>query len=82
MLAEAGSDRKVVSLVTRVEVGADDPAFSNPAKPVGPYYKEIPGQAGNGNQAVYREDPQGRGWRKVVASPRPLAINNIDLVEI
>lgn len=79
-------DRKVVSLVTRVEVSADDPGFQNPTKPVGPYYKEIPGQAGNdegqaGNDgATYREDPKGRGWRKVVASPMPIGIRNVELV--
>ena len=85
VLRRAGSDRKVVSLVTRVEVDKDDPMFLNPTKPVGPYYKEIPVQAGNdganSRQAVYREDPAGRGWRKVVASPKPIRINNIELVE-
>lgn len=74
VLARHQLNRKVVSLVTRVEVKADDPAFQNPTKPVGPYYKEIPGQ---GN---YREDPKGRGWRKVVASPVPIGIRNVELV--
>ncbi len=89
VLLEAGLSRPVVSLVTRVEVASDDPAFDKPSKPVGPYYKEIPDQVGNdGNvmpgsdrASVYREDPAGRGWRKVVASPKPLVINNIELVE-
>ena len=115
VLKRAGVDRKVVSLVTRVEVSADDPGFANPTKPVGPYYADIPGFAGNDAPAgpsapgkgpgrvpqgepnpgiarpnevsvisggsVYRQDPQGRGWRKVVASPKPLRINNIELVE-
>ena len=76
VLRRAGLDRRVVSLVTRVEVAADDPAFDNPTKPVGPYYKEIPSDG-----ATYREDSAGRGWRKVVASPKPLVINNIDLIE-
>ncbi|MBO4611285.1 MAG: carbamate kinase, partial [Bacteroidales bacterium] len=77
VLRRAGlKDRRVVSLVTRVEVAADDPAFDNPTKPVGPYYKEMPSDG-----ATYREDSAGRGWRKVVASPKPLVINNIDLIE-
>ena len=102
-LHAAGLDRPVVSLVTRVEVDANDPGFANPTKPVGPYYKEIPDQvgnddglvgnddglvgndesviAGNDRQSHYREDPAGRGWRKVVASPKPLKINNIDIVK-
>ncbi len=70
-------DRKIVSLVTRVEVSADDPAFGKPTKPVGPYYSREEAAALDG---VFREDAQGRGWRKVVASPKPLRISNIDLV--
>ena len=78
VLARTGSGRGVVSLVTRVEVDPDDPMFSNPTKPVGPYYtaEEVQGKPG-----VWKEDPQGRGWRKVVASPKPVGISNIDLVE-
>lgn len=76
-----GSDRKVVSLVTRVEVGADDPKFSNPTKPVGPYYsKEDADTLAAETGATFREDPKGNGWRKVVASPVPLKINNIEIV--
>ena len=76
-----GSDRKVVSLVTRVEVGADDPKFSNPTKPVGPYYsKEEADAMAAETGASFREDPKGNGWRKVVASPVPLKINNIEIV--
>ncbi len=75
VLRAAGSDRKVVSLVTRVEVDPDDKGFANPTKPVGPYYAQKP------LEGVYREDPAGRGWRKVVASPVPVRINNIDIVE-
>ena len=77
VLARHGLDRQVVSLVTRVEVEASDPAFQNPTKPVGPYYKEIPG---SDRPSQYRQDPKGRGWRKVVPSPVPVAIRNVDLV--
>lgn len=66
--------RKVLSLVTRVEVRADDPMFRNPTKPVGPYYAQKPEDG-----CVYKEDPKGRGWRKVVASPVPVGIENVDL---
>ncbi len=80
-LIETGMDkvaagRKVVSIVTRVEVSANDPMFQNPTKFVGPYYKEAPADG-----ATYREDPRGLGWRKVVPSPKPISINNIDIVE-
>lgn len=73
--------RKVVSLITRVEVDADDPKFKNPTKPVGPYYtKEEAERLHSETGAIYREDPKGNGWRKVVASPVPLKINNIEIV--
>jgi len=82
VLRRHGSDRRVVSLVTRVEVAADDPKFSNPTKPVGPYYtKEQAEKLHADTGAVYREDPKGNGWRKVVASPVPLKINNIEIIE-
>ena len=76
VLNRAGIHRRIVSLVTRVEVSADDPAFQNPTKPVGPYYPEKP-QDG----ATYKEDPRGLGWRKVVPSPKPIDVHNIDLIE-
>lgn len=76
-----GLKRKVVSLITRVEVDADDPKFKNPTKPVGPYYtKEEAERLHSETGAIYREDPKGNGWRKVVASPVPLKINNIEIV--
>ena len=75
VLVRHGLHRPVVSLVTRVEVLADDPMFQNPTKPVGPYYAEAPADG-----AVYKEDPKGRGWRKVVPSPVPVDICNVELV--
>lgn len=76
-LRAEGIDRDVVSLVTRVEVAAGDPMFKTPTKPVGPYYTK---EEVEGLEGVYKEDPRGRGWRKVVASPVPVRISNIGLV--
>jgi carbamate kinase len=73
-LAQAGVRRPVTALVTRVRVDAEDPAFRNPTKPIGPFYPEA--EARNLAAArgwVVKED-SGRGWRRVVASPRPAAI--------
>ena len=82
VLRRAGIDRSIVSLVTRVEVDAADNGFSNPTKPVGPYYsKEEADALAAADGSVWREDPQGRGWRKVVPSPVPVGISNIDVVE-
>lgn len=74
-LTRLGIERHVVSLVTRVEVKADDPMFRHPTKPVGPFYPK-PQPDGS----LYREDAKGRGWRKVVASPEPVRIANVELV--
>ena len=74
--------RDVVTLVTQVAVNKFDPMFQNPTKPVGPYYtKEQAEELMKTTGAVYKEDPKGRGWRKVVASPKPTRINNIKIVE-
>ena len=78
VLEREGIDRKVVSLVTRVVVGEKDPGFQNPTKPVGPYYTKEEAEKMDG---TFKEDAAGRGYRKVVASPKPLGINNIELVE-
>jgi len=74
--------KNVVTLVTQVEVNGEDPLFKNPTKPVGPYYTEEEAEeyaAETG--AIFREDPKGNGWRKVVASPKPLRVVNIDIVK-
>ena len=74
--------KNVVTLVTQVEVNGEDPMFKNPTKPVGPYYTEEEAEeyaAETG--AIFREDPKGNGWRKVVASPKPLKVANIEIVK-
>ena len=69
-------DRAVptATLLTRVVVARDDPAFARPTKPVGPFY--APDEARR--LAVERgwavADDAGRGWRRVVPSPRPVEV--------
>jgi carbamate kinase len=75
-------DRDIITIITQVLVDRDDPAFENPTKPIGPFYsKEEADQHAAETQAVYKEDPRGRGWRKVVASPKPLVISNQKSIE-
>ena len=82
VLSQHGYKHNIVTLVTRVLVDGNDPMFKNPTKPVGPYYeKEEAEEYAAATGAIFKEDPKGRGWRKVVASPKPLEINNIELVE-
>ena len=82
MFAKYGIEKNIVTLVTQVVVDKDDPMFKNPTKPVGPYYTREQAEAfGKENGSVYREDPKGNGWRKVVASPKPIEINNVGIVK-
>jgi len=65
-------DRTVVTVVSRVEVSYRDPAFRHPSKPVGRYYDDAEAAAVRRQRRwVMREDPAGRGWRRVVPSPVP-----------
>ena len=82
VLAENGIERNIVTLVTQVVVDKNDPAFQNPTKPVGPFYsKEEADQLKSEKNWVFHEDPRKRGWRRVVASPRPFEIPNWKAVE-
>ncbi|MCQ2314286.1 MAG: carbamate kinase [Bacteroidales bacterium] len=81
VMAKAGVNKNVVTMVTEVVVDKNDPMFGNPTKPVGPYYtKEEADALAAATGTRYNEDPRGRGWRKVVPSPKPLRIENIDIV--
>ncbi|AQS53886.1 Carbamate kinase 1 [Jeotgalibaca dankookensis] len=80
-LADEGIEKQVVSLVTQVQVDPKDSAFENPTKPIGPFLSEEDAKTemdqGNG---TFVEDA-GRGWRKVVASPKPQNIVEYPVVE-
>ncbi len=76
-----GMDRRAVTVVTQVEVAADDPAFERPSKPIGSFMDEAKAmRRRDEDDWVVREDA-GRGWRRVVASPRPLRIVEEDAVK-
>lgn len=75
-----GIQRNVVSLVTRVEVDEKDSAFDHPSKPIGPFLTSKEAcDAMNKEHCLYMED-SGRGWRKVVPSPKPLNILELPVV--
>jgi len=74
--------RNVVALITEVLVDTKDPAFKNPTKPIGPFYlKEEADLLAKANKWVFKEDARKRGWRKVVASPKPIDIMNKAIIE-
>ena len=72
-LRRDGVDRQVVAVVTQVVVDSTDPGFAEPTKPIGPFYTEEAARKHQESGWIMREDA-GRGWRRVVASPRPLEI--------
>lgn len=73
-LAEAGINKQVASVVTQVVVDESDEAFDNPTKPIGPFLtKEESIAANKATGDTYVEDA-GRGYRKVVPSPKPQTI--------
>lgn len=77
-----GLQKDVVVLLTQVVVDKDDKGFKNPTKPVGPYYtKEQKDQYVAQTGATFVEDTKRGGWRKVVASPVPLKIENVQLTK-
>ncbi len=70
--AERESDRRTAVLVSRTLVDVDDPGFANPSKPIGRYLPEDEAKVMMEHGQHYVEVP-GRGWRRVVASPEPVA---------
>ena len=80
-LKERGLDIPVVTVVTQVVVDEQDPAFQNPVKPIGPFYsKEEALKLATEQRYAMREDA-GRGWRRVVPSPRPVRIVEIGTLQ-
>ena len=80
-LYQRGIKKKVVTVITQVLVDKEDPAFKSPSKPIGGFM--------DGDEAKRRQDEQGwsvvedagRGWRRVVASPMPKEIVELETVE-
>lgn len=71
----------VVTLVTQVIVDEHDKAFQNPTKPIGPFYTEDEAQKIAEEKGYTMKEDAGRGWRRVVASPTPKRIAEIDSVK-
>lgn len=79
-LASIGrEDIPVVTLVTQMVVDREDPGFKNPTKPIGPFYSEAEAKEMENKGYTVKEDA-GRGFRRVVASPLPKEIYEIDSV--
>ena len=77
---ERDIDRSVVTIVTQVEVAADDPAMLNPSKPIGTFLDEDEAKRRRDEEGWDVVEDAGRGWRRVVASPLPKRIVEIDVI--
>lgn len=67
-------DKEVATLITQVVVDREDPAFENPIKPVGPFYSKYRAQMLIRQKKWTMIEDAGRGYRKVVPSPRPIDV--------
>ncbi|MGT2772602.1 carbamate kinase [Streptococcus marimammalium] len=80
-LQEKGIEKEVATIVTQVIVSKEDPAFKNPTKPIGPFLTEEEAKKQETEtKACFKEDA-GRGWRKVVPSPKPVGIKEANIIK-
>jgi len=80
-LAKRNRNLPVATVVTQVVVDKDDPAFQNPTKPIGPFYSEEEAKNLAEEKGYTVKEDAGRGWRRVVASPIPKRIVEIDTIK-
>lgn len=71
-----GKNAKVATVVSQVVVDKNDPAFKDPTKPIGQFYSEAEAKRLSREKGWVVKEDAGRGWRRVVASPKP-----VDIVE-
>lgn len=80
-LSERGIDKSVATVITQVRVDADDPAFQEPAKPIGTFMEEDEAMRRKEEMGWNVVEDAGRGWRRVVASPLPVEIMELEAVK-
>lgn len=77
---ELGIDKTIATVVTQTEVSAEDPAFRNPTKPIGGFMTEEEASLRRARDGWEVVEDAGRGWRRVVASPQPIRIVEVEAV--
>ncbi|MEN8242608.1 MAG: carbamate kinase [Chloroflexota bacterium] len=75
-----GIDKKAATVITQVEVDKNDPAFKAPSKPIGSFLEEAVAKQRMEEGQAFVEDA-GRGWRRVVPSPKPKQIVELDVIK-
>lgn len=81
VLRQRGIQKQVVTLVTQVVVDRNDPKFQNPSKPIGPFYAKEEADRIAAEKGYTMKEDAGRGYRRVVASPLPVEIVELDAVK-
>ena len=81
-LRHQGIQKPIATVVTQVLVDKNDKAFSNPTKPIGSFYTEEEARKHKADSGWTLKEDAGRGWRRVVASPKPLRIVEEDTVRL
>ena len=81
VLRQRGVDKQVVTVVTQVVVDKNDPKFQNPSKPIGPFYAKEEAEKIAAEKGYVMKEDAGRGYRRVVASPLPVEIVELDAVK-
>ena len=77
---QRGIHKSVATIVTQVEVDANDPAFAHPSKPIGSFMDEEEAMRRRDEEGWDISEDAGRGWRRVVASPHPKRIVELDVI--
>lgn len=81
ILYQRGIHKKVVTVITQTLVDREDPAFKHPSKPIGGFMDEAEAKRREREQGWSVVEDAGRGWRRVVASPLPKEIVELETVE-
>ena len=80
LLHGRGIQKMVVTVVTQTVVDAEDPSFRKPSKPIGPFYQEEDALTFASERGWTVAEDSGRGWRRLVASPRPMRIVEMEAI--
>jgi carbamate kinase len=80
-LVKKGINKPVVSIVTQVVVDKDDHGFKNPTKPIGPFYQKDKAESLQKEKNYVMVEDSGRGYRRVVASPKPKKIVELESIK-
>jgi carbamate kinase len=75
-----GIDKQAATVISQVEVDSNDPAFESPSKPIGSFLDEETAKERMAEGQAFVEDA-GRGWRRVVPSPKPKRVVELDAIK-